>query len=221
MSVIQLGRRLLNSAPRWLRDGEGGKVLLAIGAMADRMIDGAVAAIKWGHPGLLGGDSLSLIGADRLIRRAPGESNDSYAARLVTWRPDQRRRGVGLALLNQIRIFYGADISETRLQYRNGLEYVLHTDGSITRGPSTFRSQSGPPEKRAQWWLTVVSATGSAANTFANTNAAGLIQITREWTAEHTLGRGYIVNNARYWNAHRKWNEHRKWNSESPVTWEV
>lgn len=190
-------------------------MLLAIGAHVDRTIDGAVAAVHHGHPGLVSGESLGYIGSDRLLRQAPSESAAAFAERLRHWRDVHRRRGTGRALLEQLRVLFGTDIPETRLQYRNGVEYVLHVDGSITRGSSTLRSASGPAARWARWWLEIV---GGAT---ANASVPLLVQLTREWNAEHTRGRAQIRNNARRWNGARKWNDPRPWNSEPAVTWEV
>lgn len=198
-----------------MRELEAAKVLLALGAHIDRTIDGAVAAVKHGHPGLVTNESLGYIGSDRLLRQAPLESADAFAERLRYWRDVHRRRGTGHALLEQLRVVFGDQIPETRLQYRNGVEYVLHTDGTITRGESTLRSASGPPERWARWWLEI---TGGA---LANASVPLLSLITSEWNAEHTQGRAEIRNNARRWNGPRKWNDARPWNSEPAVSWEV
>lgn len=203
-------------SPRWLRNHDGLKVLLAVGAHADRTIDAAVAAIKHAHPGLVNYDSLPYLSADRLLRQAPLESNDAFADRLRYWRDVHRRRGTGLALMEQLRVVFGGGaISETRLQYRNGVEYVLHTDGSITRGESTIRSENGPPEKWARWWLEIEGGE------LANSSVPLLKLITKEWNAEHTQGIAQIRNNARRWAGARPWKNARKWKSEPPVSWEV
>lgn len=215
MTVRQYGRRLFDMSPRWLRELEGAKVLLALGAHVDRTIDGAVAAVHHGHPGLVNDESLGYVGSDRLLRQAPLEDNTAFATRLRSWRDVHRRRGTGRALLEQLRVVFGDQISETRLQYRNGVEYVLHTDGTITRGVSVLRSQNGPALQWARWWLQI---TGGA---LANASVPLLYLITTEWNAEHTQGVVQIRNNARRWNGARKWNDPRPWNSEPAVTWKV
>lgn len=190
-------------------------MLLAIGAHVDRTIDGAVAAVQHGHPGLVSSESLGYIGSDRLLRQAPSEGAAAFAARLRGWRDVHRRRGTGRALLEQLRVVFGSTIPETRLQYRNGVEYVLRVDGSITRGSSTLRALSGPAQRWARWWLEIE---GGA---LANASVPLLVQLTREWNAEHTQGRAQIRNNARRWNGSRSWSASRPWNSEPAVTWEV
>lgn len=215
MTVRQYGRRLLDMSPRWMRELEAAKVLIAIGAHVDRMIDGAVAAVQHGHPGIVSNESLGYIGSDRLLRQPPLESAAAFTERLRHWRDAHRRRGTGRALLEQLRVVFGDAIPDVRLQYRNGVEYVLHADGTIARGASTLRALSGPPERWARWWLVI---SGGA---LANANVPLLKLLTVEWNAEHTQGIVHVRNNARPWNGARRWNDPRPWNSEPAISWEV
>jgi hypothetical protein len=215
VTVRQYGRRLLDMSPRWMRELEAAKVLVAIGAHVDRMIDGAVAAVQHGHPGIVSNESLGYIGSDRLLRQPPLESAAAFTERLRGWRDVHRRRGTGRALLEQLRVVFADAIPETRLQYRNGVEYVLHTDGTITRGASTLRALSGPPERWARWWLDI------SGGVLANASVPLLVLLTTEWNAEHTQGRVFVRNNARRWSGSRRWSDPRPWASEPAVTWEV
>lgn len=215
MTVRQYGRRLLDMSPRWMRELEAAKVLVAIGAHVDRTIDGAVAAVRHGHPGLVNYESLGYIGSDRLLRQPPLESAASFAERLRHWRDVHRRRGTGRALLEQLHVVFGDAAPDVRLQYRNGIEYVLNADGSIVRGTSTLRAASGAPEQWARWWLII------SGGVLANASVPLLKLITTEWNAEHARGVVQVRNNARRWNGARPWNDARVWDSEPAITWEV
>jgi hypothetical protein len=206
--MVQYGRRLLDMAPRWIRNGDGGKVLLALGAHVDRLADGIVYAAATQHPSQLG-QNLALIGQDRGISRGPQESAESYAQRLRSWRAEHSRRGTGYGMLNQIRIAMGNNIPFTTLTYRNGARWLLFPTGSIVRGSSSDRANDGPATAWARWWLTV-----------NGTNLdAGVVQtiktITQEWNAAHCIGYCAILNGDRLWDNPELWDSNRPWDSNN------
>jgi hypothetical protein len=80
-------------------------LLFAIGAQIDALADGMLYAVKCRYPGLVDPvHSLPLLGRDRNIRRGLLESSDSYALRLKDHLDVNRKRGLGLTMLEQIKL---------------------------------------------------------------------------------------------------------------------
>jgi hypothetical protein len=97
--------QLITSAPRWLQRTRGYRLLFALGAIWDTLADDMLLAVKARYPGLLDPvHSLPYLGRDRRIRRGLAELNDPYAERLKAHLDVNRRRGMALLMLQQIKI---------------------------------------------------------------------------------------------------------------------
>jgi len=89
-------------APPWLRGKWGERWHEAEGLLLDMVAEGAVQAVKARLLGAGPDDALPYAGNDRQIERAPGESVESYRARLLgafeTWRRAGTNKGILVAL---------------------------------------------------------------------------------------------------------------------------
>lgn len=89
-------------APPWLRGRWGEQWHRAQGLLFDMVAEGAVQAVKARLLRSGPDDALPYAGNDRQIERAPGESADSYRARLLgafeTWRLAGTNKGILSAL---------------------------------------------------------------------------------------------------------------------------
>ncbi|MGV1035326.1 MAG: hypothetical protein ACOYBP_08965 [Microbacteriaceae bacterium] len=213
--MTQYGRRLIDGAPSWIRNGKGTDLLKAIGAHIDLFADAIVYSCSTRFASQKG-QNLGLIGENRGLQRGFQESDDSYANRLRPWRAEHSRRGTGIALLNQVKIAMGTNIQNTRLIYRNGVKYQLYPDGSIQRGYTDEFSANGDAAQWARWWLIVEGSVldPSVVNS--------LRVITQEWNAAHCIGTVRILNGDRFWNSSKQWNTADSWNSNNQsLLWTV
>lgn len=85
---------------------EGEKALAAIGVVLDMANERSEQGLYARFPTHATPTALATIGRDRKIRRGKGESNASYAARLIEWRLAHKTRGSAFALLRQIRAYF-------------------------------------------------------------------------------------------------------------------
>jgi hypothetical protein len=72
-----------DAAPRWLLGPRGAAWLESSGDTKDASCDELKAAVKLRFASTAPGDGLDLMGADRMIERAIGETNASYRARII------------------------------------------------------------------------------------------------------------------------------------------
>lgn len=92
--------------PPWLQRTVGGRFMLGIADVVDAQIDRAREAVAARFPrDASAADALARIGAERRIRRGPGEDATTYARRLRTWLDAHRRRGSSYTLLEQLFYF--------------------------------------------------------------------------------------------------------------------
>lgn len=96
----------LRSVPPWLQATNGAKIVLGIGDVLDAAITRSSDAVKARFP-VDDPDptGLALLGAERRIRRGPGEAATTYARRLRPWWDAHRLRGGPYELLRQMRAF--------------------------------------------------------------------------------------------------------------------
>src|SRR5690349_13488885 len=97
---------LLRACPPWLQGTVGAKLMLGIGDVLDAAWVRSNDAIKARFPrDDADPTALALIGAERRIRRGPGEDAITYARRLRTWLDAHRTRGNAYTLLRQDRAY--------------------------------------------------------------------------------------------------------------------
>jgi hypothetical protein len=115
-------------APPWLQREKGAAWLRALGDVKDGQVERCKAAVKARMPLLAPADALGAIGVERGIPRGPGESNASYAGRLVgaweTWACAGSPRGMLVALRS-------AGYGDAHLLIARQLDYSLDVSGEL------------------------------------------------------------------------------------------
>lgn len=184
MAVRTYRDRLLASLPPWLQLGNNAKLMYALGVQLDAMADALIAGVRARYPGAYGFESLPYIGRERRIRRGLLETDASYAARLIRWLDDHRRRGGPYALLAQLHAFYAPNNFPIDLVYRNGRRFRMDVAGNIARDDIDFRPDTWPA-RWARWWLFYWTDAYLAPNA---DELATLKLVPQEWNSAHALG---------------------------------
>lgn len=202
-------------SPMWLKIGRAEKFMYALASQLDTLGDMLVAGIKLRFPGLYSYGSLPTLGRDRRIRRGRFEPSSNYSTRLRRWLTDHRRRGSGMALLQQLFIHYAPNNFPIDLVYKNGRRYRLATDGTITRDTVTVL----PNAQFARW--TLYYFTDQFPDPPSDDDKADLLVIPKEWIAAHAIGKLVIMRTgSELWDYHvppRTWNNSSLWD-KPPVT---
>jgi hypothetical protein len=115
-------------APPWLQREKGAAWLRALGDVKDGQVERCKQAVKVRMPILAPADALGAIGVERGIPRGPGESNASYAGRLVgaweTWASAGSPRGMLAALR-------AAGYGDAHLLIARQLDFSLDASGKL------------------------------------------------------------------------------------------
>jgi hypothetical protein len=148
--------------PWFLKDG---RILAPIGQGMDKLTQLAIDAVRLRYPSVTPSDaSLSIIGRDRRIPRAPGETPESYARRLVLWLDLWALAGLPLGLLYAIQSFVFPGYPQVRLVSRSGFWYTL--DEGASRDASPFEAMTLPcpevPGQRTPRYVPALEATPRA-----------------------------------------------------------
>ncbi len=199
---------LVNSVPRWLRAGIGGKILYAFGRCMDLLGDAIAEAVKRRFPGYEAFDSLNIIGKDRKIRRGIIEDEEAYATRLKEFLQDHGARGGPFPLLKQIHGFYAGNPFDVELRYHTGRQFLMDVNGDVTISDTVWTPPFSEPDKWARWFL--IYQWPGAVNDDGNWDDPGtwddggiwdsditseerdqIVQVPSEWKAAHA--RGWVV----------------------------
>lgn len=210
MALLTFRDAVRSFAPWWATRelSRMGKLLYAIGAQLDAMMDAHVAAIKIGYPGLYSYESLPVLGRDRRVRRGPNETSSAYADRLRPFWDHHKGRGGPYAMLEQARAYFLPVSFQVDLVYRSGRRFVLDLAGAVARSDITWTPDSDA--RWARWWLfykwpTAVSGEGlwGTAGTYGDggvwgstltvTEVADIRAVPREWNAAHCFGRVVLL----------------------------
>jgi hypothetical protein len=145
---------VLRVTPRWLQNRNASRLLYAMAAQLDAVVDGVTAGIEMTMPGRYSDETLPIHGRQRRIRRGPSESAESYATRLKRWWGDHRRRGGPYAMLEQVRAFWAPSEFDVALVYRSGRRFQMDGDtGAVTIDDIDWSNLDDDPDKWARWWL--------------------------------------------------------------------
>ncbi len=121
---------------------------LPIGELGDQLVQGAVDAVRLRYPGVTPDDrSLSLVGKDRLIPRAPDEPAEAYARRLNLWLDLWGIAGLPLGLLYAIQSYIFPGYPLVRLVERSGLWHTLEEGASRDLSPFEAMTVAGVGER--------------------------------------------------------------------------
>jgi hypothetical protein len=137
-----------------------------IGAFGDQLVQTGVDALRLRYPSVTPDDrSLTLIGNDRRIPRAPNETPEAYARRLTLWLDLWGLAGLPLGLLYAIQSFVYPGYPTVRLVERSGLWFTLNEGASrdltpfeAMTVPSAGDARYVPPigaaqSPRAEFWV--------------------------------------------------------------------
>lgn len=111
-------------SPPWLRRTWGSRLIYAMVAPFDAMIDAIANAAKCASPGF---DPVAdrFLGFDRGIPRGPAETDDQYAVRLASWREAKGKSGTSFELCRQLSGYLKDDASDSL-----PIEMVCNGNGS-------------------------------------------------------------------------------------------
>ncbi len=121
------------TGPRWLRTGFNLVILESIGLLTDHLAQRGVDATDRHFPGAFIPDALSLIGADRRIRRGPEEDTRHYSDRLPPWLDNHQLKGNPFELLRQVHSYFeDYDTFQIDLVYPSGKRFIKDAAGNVT-----------------------------------------------------------------------------------------
>lgn len=150
-------------SPRWLTEGFGGAVGFSLDVVKDsylrRVLLGLLARFPQNGPAgeTAPPDALAAIGRDRRVVRGLGESDASYARRLIAWLDDRQTAGNAFALMQKLAEYLGVDSGCVFKAVDNqGNWYVRAAGGTrslfLRRGNWDW---DGYAEKWSRFWVIV------------------------------------------------------------------
>lgn len=152
--------------PRFTTEGEAGKIGYAFGALQDAFIRRLELGLLARFPQHPNGkktappDALAALGRDRRVVKGIFDTDDDYAARLITWLDERRTAGNPFTLLRQVAAYTGGCACRT-VDVR-GNWYSRDVNGVETAALKTGNWNWGGPERNAagklrwaRFWLIV------------------------------------------------------------------
>ena len=163
LNAYQLQQVAIGKKIRWMSDPYGLAWLAAMGASKDFLVDLAKQAVKCRMPGLAPLDALALLGQERGIFQAPGESAAAFAVRVINAWQAWQLAGGAWGILYQLAL---RGYTTAYLVYPNGQVWgpsagVTATNPpAISKGPpwntSPIDGQAGPvggpPDPFGRFW---------------------------------------------------------------------
>jgi len=125
-SYMTAFRRLV---PRWLIEGEGERILFALGTVKQALAESARLRVRARFPSTAPPDALPAIGRDRRMARGLRETDAEYAARLPTWLDAHRTAGNPFRLLAELTTHIGV-LMRMRTVDNRGNWYTREADGT-------------------------------------------------------------------------------------------
>lgn len=117
---------ILNSWLPWYARFANSRLFRPLGTALDAVLQGAIDAVRLRYPSVTSDErSLTLIGKDRRIPRAPNESAESYARRLLLWLDMWGLAGQPAGLLYVIQSFIYPNYPVVRLIGRDSFWWQL------------------------------------------------------------------------------------------------
>lgn len=132
----KLQRYIAEIAPGFLQGPRAGAFLEALGVTLDDGLETLLAGLRQAYPFSAWEEYLTVIGADRGIRRYPGEPADSYRTRLAQWRQIKRHAGSHYGeMINIQPIFLPGALPRLRIVHQDGNAasatwHTLNPDGT-------------------------------------------------------------------------------------------
>jgi len=129
-------RAIVRAYAPWFALGpNGARFLEPIGRSFDRVLQAAVDAVRLRYPSVCPDDALSIIGRDRRLPRAPGESREAYVRRLLLWLDYWALAGLPLGLLYAIQSYVFPGYPSVSTIDRGGRWFTLDAGTSATLTP--------------------------------------------------------------------------------------
>ncbi len=157
-SPTQLRTQLRTWVPWWLSDrffssGKtvGFRFLWAMIKALDLIAEWIVQGLQAAWPGKGTPTALELIGRSRVIQRGHNDTDDQYAAKLITWLDRWRSAGTQFALAREIHEFL-ATRPKVRVINRAGHWVTMDTDGTVTTNDVAWDWDSVSNPERAGYW---------------------------------------------------------------------
>lgn len=177
--------------PKWLSEGDGGKVLYSLHTMLDasreRMRQGLYAKL----PSYAPEDALACLSRDRKIIRGLDESAESFAPRLIRFLSDHRVRGNPYALMDQIYAYLQTDDTVIRTVDRRGNWYTRAASGARTASldSGAWDWDGTSVSQWARFWVIIYTsrweiqwaAPYAGTTTATNGEIQGLRTIIKDW----------------------------------------
>jgi hypothetical protein len=116
-------------SPRWLTSGDGELVGYSLDLVKDAFVERARLGLLARLPETAPTDALVAIGRDRRVVRGIGETDASYAQRLIRWLDDRKRAGNPYALLQKLAEYLGP-LPSLRTVDNRGNWYSRAADGT-------------------------------------------------------------------------------------------
>lgn len=153
---------MLKWSPRWLKGGDGEKVIGSLGLLLDDFAARARAGLLARFPGYADDEALAALGRDRKIVRGINEPSAAYAARLSLALDALKTRGNAYTLLEQIRAYLQAPCV-VRIVDRRGNWWTIEADGSYTSNVDTglWNWDGGSLANWARFWLIIYPVGGT------------------------------------------------------------
>lgn len=150
--------------PKWARGFFLGGLLYAINLVFDELYDMLLAAVWIRFPNRYSPESMRRLGSERGLRRAPLESDDSYADYLKRWWDLSKTSGTFWSLLERVQHFFAPAGADVRVVCNDGRYYRIAPNGDRTKGTTSW-NWDGHSEKWSRFWLIIdntdVGATGT------------------------------------------------------------
>lgn len=166
---ISLRTTLARYLPPWLTarlaEGKvrGFKLLYSVALLCDAGIENAYQGVQARFPGVGTATALPYIGRDRRIRRGIGESDESYAARLITWLDDWQGAGTPYTIMRMVQAYCAPAVPRVRIVNGTGTWYTLTPDGTFEvhqTWPTPNWDWDGDASKSTRCWLIIYSDQG-------------------------------------------------------------
>jgi hypothetical protein len=212
--VTRLAKMAMAIAPPRLRGPVGRKLIYALTAPLDALVEFAFQGIKARFPLVGTPTALPAIARDRVLRPGPNESAQAFAARSVRWLDDHRVSGSPWALLDQLAAYFGPTPPLLRFVQSNATSTTWYTrapDGTrtkiVVRPVPNFDWDGAGNSKRARGFVIVYCVGGVPFDTGGNwsdgsrvwgdggtwgtsarpADVAGVLALLADWTAAHAL----------------------------------
>lgn len=140
--------------PSWLREGDGELVSYSLGVILDAFLTRMHQGVHARFPGHAPEDALAYLGRDRKIVRGINEPAEAYAARLVRWLADHRRRGSAFALMDQLAAYLQIPLRIRTVDTR-GTWFTREGDGStsVFLDRANWDWDGAPPAEWGKFWV--------------------------------------------------------------------